>query len=136
MRAESSNAQILELGPADIAVYFDRQCQRPVDETGCNQWAVVVDEHGALSRRQSRVIDPYLDYRGFFTELDHPDAGRHRHPGLPIHLSDTPGGQVRSAPQFGGHNRHVLESILQLNPQEIAAIEASQAMGTIPLEGA
>jgi hypothetical protein len=54
--AESSNAQILELGPADIAVYFYRQCQRPVDETGCNQWAIVVDEHGALSRHQSRVI--------------------------------------------------------------------------------
>jgi crotonobetainyl-CoA:carnitine CoA-transferase CaiB-like acyl-CoA transferase len=82
------------------------------------------------------AADPYLHYRGFFTELEHPDAGRHRHPGLPIHLSETPGGQVRPAPQFGGHNRHVLETILRLSPEEIAAIEASEAMGTIPLAGA
>jgi crotonobetainyl-CoA:carnitine CoA-transferase CaiB-like acyl-CoA transferase len=112
-------------------------------------WTGTRDKHAVAEELQNAGVaaapvqtprdvaaDPYLDYRGFFTELDHPDAGRHRHPGLPIHLSDTPGGQVRSAPQFGGHNRHVLESILQLNPQEIAAIEASQAMGTIPLEGA
>ncbi|KRA97910.1 hypothetical protein ASD83_12650 [Devosia sp. Root685] len=82
------------------------------------------------------AADPYLDYRGFFTELEHPDAGRHRHPGLPIHLSETPGGQVRPAPQFGGHNRHVLETILGLTPEEIAVIEASDAMGNVPLAGA
>ncbi|MEZ2131482.1 MULTISPECIES: CaiB/BaiF CoA transferase family protein [unclassified Sinorhizobium] len=74
----------------------------------------------------------YLAYRGFFTELEHPDAGRHRHPGLPIHLSGTPGGQVRAAPQFGGHNMHVLQEILALSPEEIARITAS-AMTTVPL---
>lgn len=77
----------------------------------------------------------YLDYRGFFTELDHPDAGRHRHPGLPIHLSATPGLQATAAPPFGGHNRHVLEAILALAPEEIAAIEASDAMTDTPMAG-
>lgn len=77
----------------------------------------------------------YLDYRGFFTELDHPDAGRHRHPGLPIHLSATPGAQSTAAPPFGGHNRHVLEAILALPPEEIAAIEASDAMTDTPMAG-
>ena len=80
--------------------------------------------------------DPYLAFRGFFTELEHPDAGRHRHPGLPIHLSATPGSQRQSAPPFGWHNRYVLENILKLPPEDIAAIEASQAMATEPLEGA
>jgi crotonobetainyl-CoA:carnitine CoA-transferase CaiB-like acyl-CoA transferase len=80
--------------------------------------------------------DEYLAYRGFFTELDHPDAGRHRHPGLPIRLSATPGAQVRSAPPFGWHNRHVLENILKLPAEQAEAIEASGAMGTVPLEGA
>jgi crotonobetainyl-CoA:carnitine CoA-transferase CaiB-like acyl-CoA transferase len=77
----------------------------------------------------------YLDYRGFFTELEHPDAGRHRHPGLPIHLSATPGAQATAAPPFGGHNRHVLEAILALAPEEIAAIEASDAMTDTPMAG-
>lgn len=74
----------------------------------------------------------YLAYRGFFTELEHPDAGRHRHPGLPIHLSRTPGSQRSPAPQFGGHNRHVLEQILTLSPAEIARLTASDAMATVP----
>ena len=77
----------------------------------------------------------YLEYRGFFTELEHPDAGRHRHPGLPIHLSATPGAQSTAAPPFGGHNRHVLEAILALPPEEIAAIEASDAMTDTPMAG-
>jgi crotonobetainyl-CoA:carnitine CoA-transferase CaiB-like acyl-CoA transferase len=80
--------------------------------------------------------DPYLAHRGFFTELEHPDAGRHRHPGLPIHLSATPGGQLHSAPPFGWHNRHVLATILKLRPEQVAILEASQAMATEPLEGA
>ncbi|GLQ55617.1 CaiB/BaiF CoA transferase family protein [Devosia nitrariae] len=80
--------------------------------------------------------DPYLAHRGFFTELEHPDAGRHPHPGLPIDLSATPGAQVRAAPPFGGHNRHVLEGILGLSVDEIATIEAGPAMATRPLEGA
>jgi crotonobetainyl-CoA:carnitine CoA-transferase CaiB-like acyl-CoA transferase len=74
----------------------------------------------------------YLAHRGFFTELEHPDAGRHRHPGLPIHLSRTPGSQRSPAPQFGGHNRHVLEQILALSPAEIARLAASDAMATVP----
>lgn len=77
----------------------------------------------------------YLDYRGFFTELDHPDAGRHRHPGMPIHLSATPGEQSSAAPPFGGHNRYVLEAILALPAEDIAAIEASDAMTDTPLAG-
>jgi crotonobetainyl-CoA:carnitine CoA-transferase CaiB-like acyl-CoA transferase len=75
---------------------------------------------------------PYLAHRGFFTELDHPDAGRHRHPSLPIHLSRTPGAQLLAAPQFGGHNIYVLRDILALPAEEIARIMTS-AMATVPL---
>ena len=81
------------------------------------------------------AASPYLDHRGFFTELEHSDAGRHRHPGLPIHLSATPGAQSSAAPAFGAHNRHVLEAILALPPEDIAAIEASDAMTDTPMAG-
>jgi len=74
----------------------------------------------------------YLAHRDFFTELEHPDAGRHRHPGLPIHLSRTPGSQRRAAPQFGGDNRHVLENILAMPEVEIERVSASDAMATVP----
>jgi len=77
------------------------------------------------------LTSAYLASRNFFTELEHPDAGRHPHPGLPIHLSATPGAQRKSAPPFGAHNRQVLESILALPPEDIASIEAT-AMGDRP----
>lgn len=77
----------------------------------------------------------YLALRGFFTELEHPLAGRHRYPGLPIHLGRTPGGQRRAAPTFGGDNRFVLENVLALSPQEISVVEGSGAMSQIPLPG-
>lgn len=112
-------------------------------------WTAGQDKHDLAERLQAEGIaaaavqnpedianDPYLAFRGFFTELDHPDAGRHRHPSLPIHLSATPGSQRQAAPPFGFHNRYVLENILKLPPEEIAVIEASQAMTTEPMAGA
>jgi crotonobetainyl-CoA:carnitine CoA-transferase CaiB-like acyl-CoA transferase len=112
-------------------------------------WTSGQDKHELAERLQAAGVaaapvqtpkdvaeDPYLAHRGFFTELEHPDAGRHRHPSLPFHLSRTPGAQVLPAPPFGWHNRHVLETILKLPPEEIAAIETSDAMATEPLQGA
>ncbi|WP_192847068.1 CoA transferase [Aureimonas sp. AU4] len=78
----------------------------------------------------------YLAHRGFFTRLEHPDAGAHAHPGLPIRLSRTPGAHRRAAPAFGAHNRHVLEAILQLSGAEVEALRRSPAMADAPLPGA
>ncbi|ODT72557.1 MAG: hypothetical protein ABS75_03670 [Pelagibacterium sp. SCN 63-23] len=114
-----------------------------------SSWTVLQDKHELAAQLQAAGIaaapvqtskdvaeDAYLAHRGFYTELDHPDAGRHRHPGLPIHLSLTPGAQLRAAPPFGWHNRHVLETILGLSPEEIAAIESGNAMAREPMAGA
>ncbi|MEJ1159415.1 CaiB/BaiF CoA transferase family protein [Prosthecomicrobium sp. N25] len=78
----------------------------------------------------------YLAHRGFYTWLEHPDAGRHPHPGLPLHLSLTPGGQRRHAPPFGADNGTVLRDILGLPPETIARAEAAGAVTTWPLPGA
>lgn len=108
-------------------------------------WTATRDKHEVASMLQDAGVaaapvanaadvaaSAYLAQRGFFTELHHPDAGRHRHPGLPIHLSRTPGSQRRAAPQFGGDNRHVLENILAMPAEEIARVSASDAMATVP----
>ena len=77
----------------------------------------------------------YLAHRGFFTWLDHPDAGSHPHPTLPMRLSVTPGGQRRAAPTFGGDTQFVLESILQLGPDEIRKAWEQRATTDLPLPG-
>lgn len=112
-------------------------------------WTRGQDKHAVAARLQAAGVpaapvqtaqdlarSEYLAHRGFFTVLEHPDAGRHPHPGLPIHLDATPGSQRRAAPRFGADNHRVLRDILGLTAEEIAAVEASGAMATEPRPGA
>ncbi|GGA40379.1 CaiB/BaiF CoA transferase family protein [Pelagibacterium lentulum] len=82
------------------------------------------------------ALSTYLAHRGFFTELDHPFAGRHNYPTLPIVLSDTPGGQHSAAPGFGYHNQFVLHDILALDNDEIAKVRERAMMTDTPQPGA
>ena len=85
-----------------------RHARWVLDFCGCS--LVIADEHA-------------VGYR----VLTHPDAGTHPHPGLPIRLSATPGGQRRAAPCFGADNHAVLAEI-GLSLDEIRALEASGAL--------
>ena len=52
--------------------------------------------------------DPQTLARAMVVETQHPKAGPTKAIGLPIKLSDTPGGIARPAPLFGQHTREVL----------------------------
>lgn len=77
----------------------------------------------------------YLRARGFFTELDHPAAGRHGHPGLPFHSEIAQGTARFAAPTYGEGNEYVLRHVLELPEEEIAAILASGALADVPAPG-
>jgi crotonobetainyl-CoA:carnitine CoA-transferase CaiB-like acyl-CoA transferase len=79
---------------------------------------------------------PHLATRGFFTELERPDLGRFRYPGLPIHLSATPGLQRTVSPAFGADNEAILRDILGRSDEEIAAMRTSGAIADTPKPGA
>jgi crotonobetainyl-CoA:carnitine CoA-transferase CaiB-like acyl-CoA transferase len=111
-------------------------------------WTATQDRHALATRLQEAGVpaapvqtpsdvatDAYLLQRGFFRRLEHPDAGEHPHPGLPFHLSATPGGQRRPAPAFGEHTEEVLARIAGLAPQEIVLAKAAHATATRPLPG-
>ena len=51
--------------------------------------------------------DPQLKARGFFTEADHPHAGRLTYPGAPFELAEAPRGITSPAPLLGEHNHEV-----------------------------
>ncbi len=76
----------------------------------------------------------YLAARDFFTELEHPEAGRYPHQGLPFHFSRTPGSQRTPAPCLGEHTRYVLEEILRLPPEEIARMEGAGTTACVPVD--
>jgi len=52
--------------------------------------------------------DPHLQERGFFQEIDHPQAGDLKYPGAPYRFSDTPWRLIRPAPTLGQHNADIL----------------------------
>jgi crotonobetainyl-CoA:carnitine CoA-transferase CaiB-like acyl-CoA transferase len=124
--------------------------QENQDEIGriLSAWTAGRDKHEAAALLQGAgvpaapvenpwdlVASDYLRHRGFFTELEHPDAGRHPYPGLPVRLSITPGRQHRAAPTFGGDNGTVLGGILGLDPAEVERLGRIGATATVPLPG-
>lgn len=76
----------------------------------------------------------YLAARGFFTDLEHPEAGRYPHQGLPFHLDRSPGSQRTPAPCLGQHTRQVLEEMLGLSAEEIARMDAAGTISAVPVD--
>jgi crotonobetainyl-CoA:carnitine CoA-transferase CaiB-like acyl-CoA transferase len=52
--------------------------------------------------------DQQLAAVGFFVEVEHPEAGRHRYQGLPFHFSATPARYGGPAPCLGEHTEQIL----------------------------
>ena len=67
--------------------------------------------------------DPQALAREMVVDLDHPSVGAMKTLGLPIKLSDTPGGVTRPAPLYGQHSREVLREI-GFDAEEIARLLA------------
>jgi crotonobetainyl-CoA:carnitine CoA-transferase CaiB-like acyl-CoA transferase len=62
-------------------------------------------------------------------ELDHPQAGRTRALGNPLHFSATPGGTTLPAPVLGQHTREVLREC-GYSDGEIDVLAAEGVIGT------
>lgn len=56
---------------------------------------------------QDLVEDEQLDFRKFWTEVEHPAAGKIKFPGPPLALSATPGRVERPAPLLGQDNERI-----------------------------
>ncbi len=72
--------------------------------------------------------DAHLKARGYYTYLDHPEAGHTAHDGAPFRLSKTPGELTTPAPLLGEHNEYVCKEILGMTDEEIADALVEQAL--------
>ena len=64
------------------------------------------------------VADEHFSARGFFVDIDHPDAGTLTYTGLPFTISNTPATPPAPAPRLGQHTDEVLEKVLGVGADE------------------
>jgi crotonobetainyl-CoA:carnitine CoA-transferase CaiB-like acyl-CoA transferase len=75
------------------------------------------------------AASPHLRERGFFVELDHPEAGTRPVGGPPWHASRTPMRPVRPAPLLGQHTAEVLREVVAMSDAELAGLIARGIVG-------
>lgn len=66
------------------------------------------------------INDPQLTENDYIVDFDHPDIGRIRIPGFPIHFSEAEVNKNLAAPKLGEHTEEVLRGIGGYSDEEIA----------------
>ncbi len=69
----------------------------------CSQWRIPC---APVTHPGELLDDPHFRERDFWTEVDHPVAGRLPYPAAPFHLTETPARPGR-APLLGEHNQEI-----------------------------
>ncbi len=82
---------------------------------------------GLVQNPQQVVDSPHLAERGYFVEIDHPEAGSLKYPS-PGFLMDeeNPMEGSKAAPTLGEHNSEILGGELGLSAEELGQLRASQ----------
>ena len=71
------------------------------------------------------AADPHIaEDREMFIEQEHPRAGKVKITGSPLKLSETPVNLETPAPMLGQHNEAVYKQILDLDAEQLAALQA------------
>ncbi len=122
-----SNADVIDDGMAEFAMGLT---QRELIEGGLKHHLAVVPIHTIADF----VTSPHTQARKFFIDAQHPSIGKHKLPGAPYRLSETPWKLRRSSPLLGEHLAQVMEEAKKL-PQKRPKVQ-QEAMGNdLPLSG-
>jgi glutaryl-CoA transferase len=83
---------------------------------------------GSVRNFQELFADPQVAAREMVARLQHPTIGAMQVLGVPVKLSDTPGGIDAPPPRLGEHTDAVLSRDLGLDAEAIAALRAQGAI--------
>jgi crotonobetainyl-CoA:carnitine CoA-transferase CaiB-like acyl-CoA transferase len=87
---------------------------------------------GAVRSVGEALSDPQTLARLMVETVHHPTIGPLQVLGLPVKLSDTPGGVHAPPPRLGEHTARVLMDDLGYSAARVAALAASGAVRVIP----
>ena len=82
---------------------------------------------GAVLDIQQVFNDPQVLAREMLVQLPHPEVGTFKTTGLPVKLSETPGGITRRPPLHGEHTDEVLTEFA-LDPAEIEHLRKAEVI--------
>ncbi|HLZ68513.1 MAG TPA: CoA transferase [Dehalococcoidia bacterium] len=88
----------------------------------------------ALRTPLTLTHDPHLAARGFYREVEHPVAGRHRVAGPLWNEPATEAAPMRPAPTFGQHRVEVLGDLVGFAAEALAGLERQGIIGDEPLK--
>ncbi len=77
---------------------------------------------------EDQFINPHLQERQAYLEVEHPHVGIEWLYGMPWLLSSTPGGITRPAPLLGQHNDYILGELLGLPAGELERLQGEQVI--------
>ena len=78
---------------------------------------------GPVQNERDAFACPHLNARGFFEELDHPEFGAYRYPGLNLRMSHIPNHLRRHPVRLGEDNEYVYRDLLGISDAEWDALE-------------
>jgi CoA:oxalate CoA-transferase len=67
-------------------------------------------------------------HRQLMTTVTHSSLGSLRLPEQPVHFSDLERGDIRPSPALGGDGAAILEELLEISADEIAALQAAEVI--------
>lgn len=84
---------------------------------------------GLVQSPKQVVESPHLAERGFFVELEHPEAGKLKYPSSGFFIDGlNPMQTERAAPRLGEHNSEVFCGELGLSTEELALLRAARVV--------
>ncbi len=83
---------------------------------------------GAVQNGQDLFNDAHLRARGVLVEVEHPRMPTLTFPNTPVRLDGKPASRQRHAPLLGEHTVAVLQEVLGMERDEIAALDAAGAL--------
>jgi crotonobetainyl-CoA:carnitine CoA-transferase CaiB-like acyl-CoA transferase len=83
----------------------------------------------AVATVDELATDVQMIANDYVVDFDHPTYGPIQHVGLPIQLSETPGGLRLPAPQHGQHTEEILTEVLDYSWDDIGALRRKGVLG-------
>ncbi len=78
-----------------------------------------------VNTSEDLVNSAQMEARGFFAEVEHPEAGKLKYPTVPYKFSETPSKVERAAPLLGQHNESVYCGWLGYSKEELVKLKES-----------